>query len=79
MNKQNIMLEFTRKDKRFNASKLMSDFFKHVEDNWYRLVEYGMENNKVRIYSTFSDIYDVVTDYKNCKRVGYTRIKEDEN
>ena len=56
----------------------MSDFFKHVEDNWYRLVEYGMKNNKVRIYSTFSDIYDVVTDYKNCKRVGYIRIKEDE-
>ena len=69
------MLEFTRKDKRFNESELMNDFFKHTENNWYRLVNYGKQGNKVRIESSFRDIKDVVLDFKNYKAVGFKKIE----
>jgi uncharacterized protein YktA (UPF0223 family) len=72
----NIMLEFTRNDKRFNESQLMNDFFKHIENNWYRLVQYGKKDNKIRIYSNYIDIKDVVLDYKNYKAIGFKRVKE---
>ena len=52
----NIMLEFTRNDKRFNESQLMNDFYNHIENNWYRLVQYGKKDNKIRIYSNYIDI-----------------------
>ena len=71
----NIMLEFTRNDKRFNESELMNDFFKHTENNWYRLVNYGKQGNKVRIESSFRDIKDVVLDFKNYKAVGFKKIE----
>ena len=71
----NIMLEFTRTDKRFNESELMNDFFKHTENNWYRLVNYGKQGNKVRIESSFRDIKDVVLDFKNYKAVGFKKIE----
>ena len=69
------MLEFTRNDKRFNESELMNDFFKHTENNWYRLVNYGKQGNKVRIESSFRDIKDVVLDFKNYKAVGFKKIE----
>ena len=69
------MIEFTRNDKRFNESQLMNDFFKHTEDNWYRLVDYGKQGNKVRIYSNYIDIKDVVLDFKNYKAIGFKRIE----
>jgi len=72
----NIMLEFTRKDKRFNESQLMNDFFKHTENNWYRLVQYGKKDNKVRIYSNYIDIKDVVLDFKNYRALGVMRVKD---
>jgi hypothetical protein len=72
----NIMLEFTRNDKRFNESQLMNDFFKHIENNWYRLVQYGKKDNKIRIYSNYIDIKDVVLDFKNYKAIGFKRIKD---
>jgi hypothetical protein len=71
----NIILEFTRKDKRFNESKLMDDFFKHTENNWYRLVGYYKKDNKIRICSSFTDIKDVVLDYKNYKAIGFKKIE----
>ena len=72
----NIMLEFTRKDKRFNESQLMNDFFKHTENNWYRLVGYDKKDNKVRIYSNYRDIKDVVLDFKNYKALGVMKIED---
>jgi len=72
----NIMLEFTRKDKRFNESQLMNDFFKHTENNWYRLVNYDKKDNKVRIYSNYIDIKDVVLDFKNYRALGVMRVKD---
>ena len=72
----NIMLEFQRKDKRFNESKLIQDFYNHIENNWYRLVQYGKKDNKIRIYSNYIDIKDVVLDFKNYKAIGFKRIKD---
>lgn len=71
----NIMLEFQRKDKRFNESQLMNDFFKHTENNWYRLVNYDKKDNKVRIYSNYRDIKDVVLDFKNYRAIGFKRVE----
>ena len=71
----NIMLEFTRKDKRFNESKLIQDFYNHIENNWYRLVDYGKQSNKVRIYSNYRDIKDVVLDFKNYRAIGVQKIE----
>jgi len=70
------MLEFQRKDKRFNESKLIQDFYNHIENNWYRLVQYGKKDNKIRIYSNYIDIKDVVLDFKNYKAIGFKRIKD---
>ena len=72
----NIMLEFQRKDKRFNESKLIQDFYNHIENNWYRLVQYGKKDNKIRIYSNYIDIKDVVLDFKNYKAIGFKRVKD---
>ena len=72
----NIMLEFQRKDKRFNESKLIQDFYNHIENNWYRLVQYGKKDNKVRIYSNYIDIKDVVLDFKNYRALGVMRVKD---
>ena len=72
----NIMLEFTRKDKRFNESKLIQDFYNHIENNWFRLVGYDIKYNKVRIYSNYRDIKDVVLDFKNYKALGVMRVKD---
>ena len=71
----NIILEFTRKDKRFNEVELMLDFFRHIDNNWYRLVDYGKQGNKVRIYSNYRDIKDVVLDFKNYKAIGVPTIE----
>jgi hypothetical protein len=71
----NIMLEFTRNDKRFNESKLIQDFYNHIENNWYRLVDYDKKDNKVRIYSNYRDIKDVVLDYKNYRVLGFKRVE----
>ena len=71
----NIMLEFTCKDKRFNESKLIQDFYNHIENNWYRLVDYDKKDNKVRIYSNYRDIKDVVLDYKNYRVLGFKRVE----
>ena len=71
----NIMLEFTRNDKRFNESQLMNDFYNHIENNWYRLVDYDKKDNKVRIYSNYRDIKDVVLDYKNYRVLGFKRVE----
>jgi len=68
------MLEFTRNDKRFNEDKLILDFYEHIKNNWYRLVNYGKQGNKVRIESSFRDIKDVLLDYKNYKAVGFKKI-----
>ena len=70
----NIILEFTRKDKRFNEDKLILDFYEHIQNNWYRLVNFTKQDNKVRIESSFRDIKDVVVDYKNYKAVGFKKI-----
>lgn len=72
---RNILLEFQRKDKRFNEVELMLDFFRHIDNNWYRLCDYDKKENKVRIYSTYSDIKNVVLDFKNYKAVGFTRVE----
>ena len=72
---RNILLEFQRKDKRFNEVELMLDFFRHIDDNWYRLCDYDKKENKVRIYSTYSDIKNVVLDFKNYKAVWFKRIE----
>jgi len=69
------MLEFTRNDKRFNESKLIQDFYNHIENNWYRLVDYDKKDNKVRIYSNYRDIKDVVLDYKNYRVLGFKRVE----
>jgi hypothetical protein len=69
------MLEFTRNDKRFNESQLMNDFYNHIENNWYRLVDYDKKDNKVRIYSNYRDIKDVVLDYKNYRVLGFKRVE----
>ena len=71
----NIILEFTRKDKRFNEDKIILDFYEHIENNWFRLVNYGKQGNKVRIESSFGDIQDVVLDYKNYKAIGFKKIE----
>ena len=72
----NIMLEFTRRDKRFNEIELMLDFFRHIDNNWYRLCDYDKKDNKVRIYSNYRDIKDVVLDFKNYRALGVMRVKE---
>jgi hypothetical protein len=54
----------------------MNDFFKHTENNWYRLVGYDKKDNKVRIYSNYRDIKDVVLDFKNYRALGVMRVKE---
>lgn len=71
----NIMLEFQRKDKRFNESKLIQDFYNHIDNNWYRLVNYDKKDNKVRIYSNYRDIKDVVLDFKNYRAIGFKRVE----
>ena len=71
----NIMLEFQRKDKRFNESKLIQDFYNHIDNNWYRLVNYDTKDNKVRIYSNYRDIKDVVLDFKNYRAIGFKRVE----
>ena len=72
----NIILEFTRRDKRFNEIELMLDFFRHIDNNWYRLVGYDKKDNKVRIYSNYRDIKDVVLDFKNHRALGVMRVKD---
>ena len=69
------MLEFQRKDKRFNESKLIQDFYNHIDNNWYRLVNYDKKDNKVRIYSNYRDIKDVVLDFKNYRAIGFKRVE----
>ena len=70
----NIIIEFTRNDKRFNENKLILDFYEHIKNNWYRLVDYGIKGNKIRVYSNFRDIKDMALDFKNYKAIGYKKI-----
>jgi hypothetical protein len=56
----NILVEFTKKDETVK-DKIIDDLEKHVESNWYRLVDYQRKDDKVRIYSTYRDIKDVLS------------------
>lgn len=60
----NILMEFSKKDETVK-DVIIDDLEKHVESNWYRLVDYQRKDNKIRIYSKYRDIKDVLSCFSN--------------
>ena len=58
----NQLIEFVKKDKTVKDC-IIDDLEIHVKNNWFRLVEFGRKNNRIRIYSTHTDIFDVINDF----------------
>ena len=58
----NQLIEFCKKDTTVRNC-IIDDLEKHVENNWFRLVEFQRKDNKIRIYSTYTDIFDVINDF----------------
>ncbi len=77
--RQNIMLEFSAKNKGIQGKKAIDIIENVCKDNWFRLVEWQRKDQKIRVFSTFSEIMDVInarlfTNYQRCV-IQYKRIE----
>ena len=58
----NQLIEFVKKDKTVKDC-IIDDLEQHLNHNWFRLVQVQRKDNKIRIYSTYTDIFDVINDF----------------
>jgi len=73
------MLEFSAKNKGMQGQKALDIIENVCKKNWYRLVEWQRKEQKIRVFSTFSEIMDVINArlFTNYQRsiIQYTRIE----
>ena len=58
----NQLIEFCKKDTTVRNC-IIDDLEQHLNHNWFRLVQVQRKNNRIRIYSTHTDIFDVINDF----------------
>ena len=54
------MLEFSAKNKGIQGQKALDIIENICKENWFRLVEWQRKGQKIRVFSTFSEIMDAI-------------------